>query len=156
MVHFENNNIHGDSFFLKKSSSNFILRKKEHSSCPTHFPASHDSPCYSYSKTNQIHQCIIYLFWNGTLHVSDGLSVHHQQFKTLHTAVKHILLSASKQTVVSVSDKCLLQYLQSLTPDDGRKDRTKHAECHSKIKKFDTLVHLVGFTVEIILRCTAL
>ena len=26
------------------------------------------------------------LFWNDTLHVSDGLSVHHQQFKTLHTA----------------------------------------------------------------------
>ena len=28
----------------------------------------------------------IYLFWNGTLHVSDGLSIHHQEFKTVHTA----------------------------------------------------------------------
>jgi len=25
------------------------------------------------------------LFCKGTLHVSDGLSVHHQQFKTVHT-----------------------------------------------------------------------
>jgi len=26
------------------------------------------------------------LFWNDNLHVSDRLSVHHQEFKTLHTA----------------------------------------------------------------------
>ena len=40
-----------------------------------------------YSKTNQMHQCIKFiLFWNDTLHVSDGLSVHHQEFKTVHTA----------------------------------------------------------------------
>jgi len=25
------------------------------------------------------------LFWNSTLHVSDGLSVPHQEFKTVHT-----------------------------------------------------------------------
>jgi hypothetical protein len=28
----------------------------------------------------------IYLFWFNTLHVSDGLSIHHQEFKTVHTA----------------------------------------------------------------------
>ena len=53
-----------------------------------------------------MHQCIKFiLFWNDTLHVSDGLSVHHQEFKTVHTATKQILLyvqSASKQTAVSV------------------------------------------------------
>ena len=27
------------------------------------------------------------LFWNDTLRVSDGLSVHHQEFKTVHTAI---------------------------------------------------------------------
>jgi len=47
-------------------------------------------PCiviYFYSKTNQMHQCIkLILFWNDTLHVSDRLSVHHQEFKTVHTA----------------------------------------------------------------------
>ena len=42
---------------------------------------------YFYSKTNQMHQCIKFiLFWNDTLHVSGGLSVHHQEFKTVHTA----------------------------------------------------------------------
>ena len=34
-----------------------------------------------------MHQCIKFiLFWNGTLHVPDGLSVHRQEFKTVHTA----------------------------------------------------------------------
>jgi len=34
-----------------------------------------------------MHQCIIFiLFWNDNLCVSDGLSVHHQKFKTVHTA----------------------------------------------------------------------
>ena len=56
-------------------------------------------PCiviYFYNKTNQMHQCIKFiLFWNDTLHVSDGLSVHHQQLKTVHTAtVNQILLIA--------------------------------------------------------------
>jgi len=32
-------------------------------------------------------QCIKFiLFWNDTLHVVDGLCVHHRQFKTVHTA----------------------------------------------------------------------
>jgi len=34
-----------------------------------------------------MHQCIKFiLFWNGFLQVSDGLSIHHQEFKTVHTA----------------------------------------------------------------------
>ena len=47
-------------------------------------------PCIAihfYSKTNQMHKFLKFiLFWNNTLHVSDGLSVHHQEFKTVHTA----------------------------------------------------------------------
>ena len=43
----------------------------------------------------------------------------------------------------------LLLYVQSWTPEDGQKDRQKHVECHSKINKFDTLVHLIGFTIEL-------
>jgi len=32
-----------------------------------------------------MHQCIKFiLFWDNTLHVSDGLSVHHQEFETVH------------------------------------------------------------------------
>jgi hypothetical protein len=34
----------------------------------------------------------IYLFWIGTLHVSDGLSVHHRGSKTVRTAsdIRHM------------------------------------------------------------------
>ena len=47
-------------------------------------------PCiviYFYSKTNKTHQFFKFiLFCSSTLHVSDGLSVHHQESKTLPTA----------------------------------------------------------------------
>jgi len=34
-----------------------------------------------------MHQLLKFiLFWNNTLHVLDSLSVHHQEFKTVHTA----------------------------------------------------------------------
>ena len=45
---------------------------------------------------------------HNTLHVSDGLSVHHQEFKTLHTPYnrnmsnRYCCLLASKQTTVTV------------------------------------------------------
>jgi len=40
-----------------------------------------------YSKINQMHLLLEFiLFWNKTLHVSDGFSVHHQESKTVHTA----------------------------------------------------------------------
>jgi len=71
-----------------------------------------------------------------------------------HLPNRYCCLLASKQT--AVFDICLLLYVQSWTSDDGRKDRLKHVDYHSKINKLDTLVHLVGFTIEIILRCTAL
>jgi len=45
-------------------------------------------------------------------------------------------------------DIYLLLYVQSCTPDDGRKDRPKHVECYSKINKFEKLAHLVRFTME--------
>jgi len=35
-----------------------------------------------------MHQVLKFiLFWNNTLHVSDRLSVHHQEFKTVHIPV---------------------------------------------------------------------
>ena len=57
-------------------------------------------PCimiYFYSKTNEMHLFLKYiLFCSSTLHVSDGLSVHHQESKTVHTtsSVCQILLTA--------------------------------------------------------------
>ena len=58
------------------------------------------------------------LFWNNTPHVSDGLSVHHQEFKTEHTATGicqqtdavACLLASRKQYL---SDIYLLLYVQS-------------------------------------------
>ena len=85
-----------------------------------------------YSKTNRMHQCLKFiLFWNDTVHVSDGLSAHHLEFKTVHTATGICqtdtavcllatgicqtdtadCLLASKQQYLF--DKCLLLYVQS-------------------------------------------
>jgi len=70
-----------------------------------------------------MHQCIrSILFLNDTLHVSDGLSVHHQELKTVHTAA--VCLLASRQQYLF--NKCLLPYVQSWICDDGRKNRPKH------------------------------
>ena len=42
---------------------------------------------YFYSKTNEMHQFLKFILsCSSTLHVSDGLSVHHQESKTVHTA----------------------------------------------------------------------
>jgi hypothetical protein len=41
---------------------------------------------YFYSKTKQMHNISNLFYFGATLHVSDGLSVHHQESKTLHTA----------------------------------------------------------------------
>jgi len=74
-----------------------------------------------------MHQCIKFiLFLTDTLHVSDGLSIHHQEFKTTsnrHMSNRYCCLLASKQYLF---DKCLLLYVQYWTPDDGWKDRPKH------------------------------
>ena len=47
-------------------------------------------------------------YWSNTLHVSDGLSVHHQEFKTVHTA------TGIRQTDTAV---CLLAaYVKQILP----------------------------------------
>ena len=63
------------------------------------------------------------LLLKNVLHVSDGLSVHHQELKTVYI----------QQQV----------YVKQMMPDDGRKCRPKHVECFSKIKHIATLGHLM-------------
>jgi len=46
-----------------------------------------------------------------------------------------------------------LMCVQWKTPDDGQRNCPKHVEFHSK-NKFDTLVHLVGFIIRNLTRCT--
>ena len=64
------------------------IRNEINVHCVYHLTST--GPCiviYFYTKNNQMHQCNKFiLFCNDTLHVSDGLSVHHQEFKTVHTA----------------------------------------------------------------------
>ena len=86
---------------------------------------------------------------NITLHVSDGLSVHHQEFKTVrtassicHTGSADFLLAGTRWNCSSISfplassqqnlyDIYLMLYVQSWTPDEGRKDRPKHVDWYS-------------------------
>jgi len=46
-----------------------------------------------------------------------------------------------------------LLYVQWKTPDDGQRNYPKHVEFHSK-NKFEKLVHLVGFIIRNLTRCT--
>jgi len=60
---------------------------------------------YFCSKTNYMLQCIKFiLFWNGNPHVSDDLSVHHQEFKTVHRATNRYC-SLYKYTIMYQSNK---------------------------------------------------
>jgi len=82
-------------------------------------------------------------YWSNILHVSDGLSVHHQELETADTATGICQTDTATgicQTdtadyllggTLASSRQYLLQYLQSLTPGDGRKYRPKHVECYS-------------------------
>jgi len=69
---------------------------------------------------------IFILFWNDTLHVLDGLSVHHQEFKTVHTAAgisqtdTAVCLLASRQQDSSIclrNDRCRMYSLELLMMD---------------------------------------
>ena len=65
-----------------------------------------------------MHQSIKFiLFRNDTLHVSDGLSFHHQDIKTVHTATKtdtaFCLLASSQQYLFG----CCMYSLELLMMD---------------------------------------
>jgi len=49
------------------------------------------------------------LFWNNTLRVLDGLSVRHQEFKTVHTA-----------TCICLTCTCCCMYSLELLMMDGK------------------------------------
>jgi hypothetical protein len=91
-----------------------------------------------------MHQCIKFiLFWNDTLHVSDGLSAHHQEFKIVHTA-----------TDICQTDTAVWQMLVAVCTVlnswwwTERPSETCTAPFQNK-NKFDKLVQLVGFAIEI-------
>ena len=95
-----------------------------------------------------MHECIKFiLFWNDTLHVSDGLSLHHQEFKTVHTATgicqtdtAVCLLAGTKWNGVSISYPlasrqiyaCCCMYCSELLMMDGKTVRNYERVCTSK------------------------
>jgi len=116
------------------------------------------------------------LFWNKTLHVSDGLSVHHQEFKTVLTAssvcqtdsdtwllagtrrnsrsiscplASRYLVPASKQVAVSIwrIPVAVCTVLNSWWWTE-RPSETCRVLSQNKIN-LKKLVHLVGFSIEI-------
>jgi hypothetical protein len=105
---------------------------------------------YFCSKTKKMHQFLKFiLFCSSTLHVSDGISVHHQESETVHTASDicqtdsadcllagtrcsiSFRLASSQQNLFDIYP---MLHVKSQTPNDGRKDRPKHVECYYKIK----------------------
>jgi len=60
------------------------------------------------SKVNKMHQCIKF--------VSDGLSVHHEEFKTVHTATSICQLD----TAVCLTNGCCCMYSLELLMMDGK------------------------------------
>jgi len=58
----------------------------------------------------------IYSFLNDTLHVSDVLSVHHQEYKTAHTATG----ICQTDTAVCLTNACCCMYSLDLLMMDGK------------------------------------
>ena len=49
----------------------------------------YDARIHEYKKKTDAQYLKFILFWNNTLHALNGLSAHHQEFKTVHTALYH-------------------------------------------------------------------
>jgi len=98
----------------------------------------------------EIHPNIIYPSTPRSPHCTNVLNLFYFRMTIykFRTVIPSIIRSSRlyiqqqafvRQTAVFF-DKCLLLYVQSWTPNDGRKDSPKHVECHSKLNKFDTMV----------------
>jgi hypothetical protein len=76
---------------------------------------------YFYSKTKEMHlflKFILFCSTSCTLNVLDGLSVECSSIS--------FPLASSQQNLFDIY---LMPYVQSQTPDDGRKVRPNHVEC---------------------------
>jgi hypothetical protein len=54
----------------------------------------------------------LFYFWDNTLHVLDGLSVHHEEFKTVHTATGICMYSLE----LLITDGKTVQNMYSVIP----------------------------------------
>jgi len=85
-----------------------------------------------------MHKCIKFiLFLNDTLHVSDGLSVRYQKFKTVHTATgicqtdtAVCLLAGNRQQTdssICLTNACCFMYSLELLITDGKTVRNMYS-----------------------------
>ena len=98
------------------------------------------SSMFMMTKTNQTHQRIELFDFGITLYTFRTVvpSIIRSSRLYIQQPNRCCSLLASGYPLASreqyLFDKCLLLYLQSWTPDDGRKGSPKHVECHSKSK----------------------
>ena len=128
-------NIHSQSNTLWKHATincNILWSPYNTNLNPILFQNQLDAPMY---------QIYFILEWHSTcsgwsFHPSSG--VQDCTYCNRHLSNRYCCLLANVYPLASreqyLFDKCLLLYVQSWTPDDGRKDHPKHVECHSKIK----------------------
>jgi hypothetical protein len=101
-----------------------------------------------------VHQVGHWLRWNSTcfgqfLCPSSGVFHCTHNNVICHTG----LLTACEQAVSKLVWHIPLLCVQCKTPNDGQRNCPKHVEFHSK-NKFEKLVHLVGFIIRNVTRCT--
>ena len=107
---------------------------------------------YFYSKTNEINQFLKFiLFCSSTLHVSDGLSVHHQGSKLYIQHQVYVIevlwLLVSKHSAESVWH---IPDAVCTVLDPWWWTERPSETCRVPLQnKFEKLVHLVGFTIEL-------
>ena len=65
-------------------------------------------------QTRCINVSNLFYFWNDTLHVSDGLSVHHQEFSNRHLSNRYCQADSS---ICLTNASCCLYSLELLTMD---------------------------------------
>jgi len=91
---------------------------------------------YFYSKTNQMHNISNLFYFGTTLYMFRAVSPSiirslrlYIQYQVYVIQVLWLLSSKQLQNLYG-----MMLYVQSYTPDDGRRDRPKHVDCCSKIK----------------------
>ena len=67
------------------------------------------------------------MFRTVPLYIIRSFSLYTQQWYMSYRFAD-CLLASSQQYMYDI---CLLLYVESSTPDDGRKDRPKHVECYT-------------------------
>jgi hypothetical protein len=106
------------------------------------------------------------LFWKETLHVSDNSSVHHQEFFTVHTAMAYVIQFFWPGSGWNASSilSLLASYLQNSMTYTTAVCTVKNSwwwteelseTCRVSFQnKLEKLVHLVGFIIRNLSRCT--